>query len=76
MTLDQALTLCTLLIEYELENPIVQPPPEAWESELRAAKQTITQAIDRPDPGRYFFSAKRGGRGRQPRQNLVVKMEL
>lgn len=76
MTLDQALTICTLLIDWEIESHTVQPPPEAWVSELRAAKQTITQAIDRPDPGRYFFSPKRDGRGRQPRQNLVVEMEL
>lgn len=75
MTLVQALSLASLLIEWEIESPAVQPLPEAWAEELRAARQVITQAINRPDPGRYFFSAKRGGRGRQPRQNLVIEME-
>lgn len=71
MTLTQALALASLLIDFELESPAVQPPPEAWESELRAAKATISQAITRPDPGEFFTSAPthhRAGR----RSNQII----
>lgn len=71
MTLSQALSLCVLLLDFEIETPQVQPPPEAWESELRAAKLTINQAINRPDPGEFFLSAparRRAGR----RSNQII----
>lgn len=64
MTLSQALALATLLIEFEIEQPQVQPPPEAWEQELREAKRTINLAIGR-DPGEFFISPpirRRSGR--------------
>lgn len=56
MTLVQALSLASLLIEFELESPAVQPPPLAWEQELRAAKATINEAIARPKAGEFFIS--------------------
>lgn len=65
MTLNQALTLANLLITWELESPAVQPPPPEWETELKAAKETINQAINRPPAGDYFLSSpnrQRSGR--------------
>lgn len=71
MPLTQALALASLLIDFELESPAVQPPPVAWAEELKAARQTINQAIARPDPGEFFISAPtrhRAGR----RSNFTV----
>jgi hypothetical protein len=53
----QALTLAALLIDFELESPAIQPTPPAWADELQQAKKTITELINRPDPGRFFMSA-------------------
>lgn len=75
MTLNQALSLASLLIEFEIETPAVQPPPEAWISELRAARETINEAIGRPDPGEFFISAQSRGdkiRGRKPDYYVIA----
>lgn len=64
MDLTQALRLASLLIEWEIEQPQVQPPPMAWEQELRAARQTINKAIER-NPGEFFHSAAVKTRGRK-----------
>lgn len=56
MELRQALRLASLLIDFELEQPQVQPPPMGWVAELRSAKQTISRAIERPTDA-FFISA-------------------
>lgn len=43
MTSTQALSLASLLIEFELESPAVSPMPEEWQSELRQARQALGQ---------------------------------
>lgn len=54
MDLRQALTIATLLCEWELEN--CQPEASEWAYELQQARQVITQVINRPDPGAFFIS--------------------
>lgn len=72
-----ALTRLVELAEYEISCPACPNPPEGFHSGLREATQVTRQFLAeiRPPAGRYFFSAKKGGRGRQPRQNLIVEME-
>ena len=41
----QALTLAGLLIEWELENPQVEPPPEGWKTDLQAARKVLTELL-------------------------------
>lgn len=65
MTLIQALALANLLISWELESPAVQPPPPAWEYELKEAQKTISQAITSPPAGDFFLSADTKRRGRE-----------
>lgn len=69
MELTQALRLASLLVEWEIEQPQVQPPPMGWIEELRAAKQTINKAIER-NPGEFFHSAAVKTRGR-PSKNVI-----
>lgn len=71
MSLTQALTLAGLLIDFELESPAVQPPPVAWASELKAARQAINEALNRPEAGEFFLSAP-GPRRPGRRSNQVL----
>lgn len=56
MTLQQALSIATLLIEFELESPQVQPPPVSWQQDLQAAKKAIQAAIERQPTGEFFIA--------------------
>ena len=45
MTQLQALALCGLLLDFEIEQPQVMPPPEAWVKDLQAARKIIRQMV-------------------------------
>lgn len=48
----QALALAALLIDFEIEQPQVNPPPPGWQMELKQARQALEelQAALSPKP--------------------------
>lgn len=62
MTIEQALTLATLVLEWECENC---PQDSVWQWEVKTARQVIAEAMRRPPAGDFFLSAptrRRAGR--------------
>jgi hypothetical protein len=70
MSLTQALTIASLLCEWELET--CEADATDWQWEVKTAHQVITQAINRPPAGEFFTSAPTRHRaGRKSNQVLV-----
>lgn len=64
MTPSRALALASLVIEFEIES--APPKAKVWREELSAAKAVISELIDRPSPGEFFFSARHRRRALSP----------
>lgn len=68
MSLTQALSIAALVLEFELET--TQADATDWQWEVKTAREVITQAINRPDPGDFFLSAP--ARRRAGRKSKVI----
>lgn len=64
----RALIKAILLMEWELESPIVQPPPDGWKHELREDKEELRKMLPQQTIGDFFLSA--AGR-KDSRRNYV-----
>lgn len=53
----QALKRAILLMEWEIENPIVQPPPEGWRHELKEDKEELRKMLPQQAIEGFFLSA-------------------
>lgn len=56
MSKKQALSLAILLLEFEIEQPAITPPPPDWEAELKAARAALQEMLGPVSPGRFFVS--------------------
>lgn len=58
MPLTRALSLCCLLVEFELESPAIQPAPPGWQHELKLVQRTLKAELarNRSPCGEFFTS--------------------